>query len=69
MVIDEGLYLGCNAISLPHYISCVNIKKFCILPTNCIYVFLTIFRINSYYFSSVFEKETHCLFCAVKTAF
>jgi hypothetical protein len=33
-----------------------------ILPTDCIYVFLTIFRMNGDYFSSIFVKEMHCLF-------
>jgi hypothetical protein len=62
MAIAEKLHLDCNTVFLPHYISCANIQKLCILPADCIYVLLTIFRMNGDYFSSVFVKEMHCFF-------
>jgi hypothetical protein len=51
----------------------VNIKKYYVLPTQCIYVFCKDFRTNSDYFTiqnsitGLFATETGCVYCVVRT--
>ena len=49
-----------------------NIQQFCVLPTQCIYVFCVDLRTNSHYFPYninwlVFITETQCVYCAIRT--